>query len=302
MDKNPYVLNNQDISFFRKKFYVWRFFDIYKTQKIYQHMKTFACVASTDGYERSDFFEYSLNKYGFRSDEFNKEPIDFLYVGCSETFGQGGTIEESWPHILNKKLNNSGPYINLGVPGAGWTEIISNVFTYIENFGAPKNIFMLLPNIERRTVYGYMPNAVLSKIKLFKNKIKEDKKQGIGYHMWWFPGMSNNGNKYPKKYRLDHHQYKTLILQRYEQVKMLSKLCNILNIKLVFAVNSDVENSSFNLIKYASHENLGSFFYLDNARYFNQEGLFENKKYDGHNSIEWHQFVAEEMYKNWNIK
>lgn len=58
-------------------------------------------------------------------------------------------LEESWAYILNKKVGNSGPYINLGVPGAGWAEIIANVFTYIENFGAPKNIFVLLPNMER---------------------------------------------------------------------------------------------------------------------------------------------------------
>ena len=301
MNKKTYHLDIKDVPFFTKQFYVWKFFDVYKKQKIYQHMKTFSCVASTNGLDINDLFEYNLNKHGFRCDDFKKEPVDFLYAGCSETFGQGGPIEESWAYVLNKKVGNSGPYINLGVPGAGWTEIIANVFTYIENFGAPKNIFVLLPNMERRTVYGYGPHGVLSKIKIFRNKIIENKKDPKGYYLWWFPGMSNESNKYPRKYRLKPDNYKTLFLQRYEQVRTLIKMCNALNINIVFTANSQAELGDLHLIQKNSEDDLKSFFYLDQDDYYKNLTDGDKRKYDGHNSFGWHNFVAEKMYEHWNV-
>ena len=304
MNEEKYHINTQDISFLMKKFYAWRFFDMYKTQKIYQHVKTFACVPSTDGLDKENFFEYKLNSHGFRSDEFKKGSADFLYAGCSETFGQGGPIEESWSYMLNKKVGNSGPYINLSAPGLGWTEILSNIFTYMENFGTPKNIFILLPNMERRIVYGYSPAGKLFKIKIFRNKIgriKENKKEVLGYHLWWLPSMWGAMNKYPRKYKFSGKEYKTLILQRCEQIRTLIKVCNAFNINLVFTINSQSELDNFNFIKKYSDNELQSFFYLNQNKAFANINPDEVGKYDGHHSAGWHKFLAEEMYTHWSL-
>jgi hypothetical protein len=297
--RKNYELSINDAIFFSKKFYAWAHYDNFLHNEIYQHKKTFYCTIKVSENELQDFFKYTLNNYGFRSDNFKKENPDFLYAGCSETFGQGGPIEDSWPHMLNKKLNNNGSYINVSFPGAGWSEIISNVFTYIEKFGIPKNIFLLLPNIERRTIYGFAPLGKLSKIKLFRNWIEEDKSTKPYFYLWWVPGMSRDGNKYPRKYRLNSYQYKSLFLQRYDQIRTLSKVCNALGINLTFAINSDIENNYFDLIKQTNKEDLKSFFQLQTTEFLATLKEPSIGKYDGHRAANWHQFVANEMYKHW---
>jgi len=58
--------------------------------------------------ERAEFFD--LNSEGFRGPEFSKDKPDNTYriitVGGSTTFGSGVTDENTWPRILEKKLQN----------------------------------------------------------------------------------------------------------------------------------------------------------------------------------------------------
>jgi uncharacterized protein YjbI with pentapeptide repeats/lysophospholipase L1-like esterase len=69
---------------------------------------------------------YNMNSEGFRGPEFIKDKPDNTYriiaVGGSTTFGAGVTNENTWPSILEKKLQNiSGDkdieVINSGIPG-----------------------------------------------------------------------------------------------------------------------------------------------------------------------------------------
>ena len=69
---------------------------------------------------------YSMNSEGFRGPEFIKDKPNDIYriiaVGGSTTFGAGVTDENTWPSILEKKLQNiSGDkdieVINAGTPG-----------------------------------------------------------------------------------------------------------------------------------------------------------------------------------------
>jgi hypothetical protein len=99
------------------------------------------------------------NRYGFRSDEFTATHDDkrhLLFAGCSETYGRGGNIEESWGHMvyssISKNTDTSG-FFNLGIPGAGFKEIICEVIEYCNKYGAPDDIFILFPNLERYIWY-----------------------------------------------------------------------------------------------------------------------------------------------------
>jgi hypothetical protein len=95
-----------------------------------------------------------LNSYGFRSDEFNKNTSsnNYLYAGCSYTFGAGMNLENIWPHLTNKKLGGD-MFLNLGVTGGSTHRIIMNVINYIRFFGAPKGIFILFPDLTRVDVF-----------------------------------------------------------------------------------------------------------------------------------------------------
>ena len=69
---------------------------------------------------------YDMNSEGFRGPEFSKDKPDNTYriiaVGGSTTFGSGVTNENTWPKILEKKLQNLSEskkieVINSGIPG-----------------------------------------------------------------------------------------------------------------------------------------------------------------------------------------
>ena len=52
---------------------------------------------------------YQLNKNFFRCENFKKdhEGIHILFAGCSETFGEGGNIENNWTRLVYDKLKEN---------------------------------------------------------------------------------------------------------------------------------------------------------------------------------------------------
>lgn len=99
---------------------------------------------------------YRINKDGFRSDNFEpykKNNLGVLFAGCSLTFGEGLPENLSWPSMLQKKLSEFSKKTiqsyNMGYPAASIQLIIKNTISFINKFGKPKMLFLLLPNIER---------------------------------------------------------------------------------------------------------------------------------------------------------
>lgn len=99
------------------------------------------------GWKRMEFGTIcDYNEYGFRSPEF-KNNIEYLFAGCSVASGLGLPIEETLPYILSKNLNveyNSVARYGDSVPGQ-----VSKIFSYINEFGNPKNIVALFPDFNR---------------------------------------------------------------------------------------------------------------------------------------------------------
>jgi hypothetical protein len=93
---------------------------------------------------------YRINNYGYRSDDITKEHSEsnFLYSGCSNTFGVGLPLESIWAHQINSLLSGE-KFINLGINGGSYKTMVYDVFKYIKNFGKPKGVFLLFPNLER---------------------------------------------------------------------------------------------------------------------------------------------------------
>jgi hypothetical protein len=108
---------------------------------------------------------YVSNSYGHRSDEFqrlDKDKVNILFAGCSQTFGLGLPVEETWPSILYKwmKENHSdidfGPYQALSFTGGSIEKIVQNIFKYCHLFGNPNIIYFLAPDIDRQIGYGLL--------------------------------------------------------------------------------------------------------------------------------------------------
>jgi hypothetical protein len=93
---------------------------------------------------------YTFNNFGHRCDDFSKETAsdNFLFAGCSFTFGVGIPYEHTWGYELNKQLNGNHFY-NISAAGRNAQVIVNEIYQYIKLFGKPKNIFAMFPNMDR---------------------------------------------------------------------------------------------------------------------------------------------------------
>jgi hypothetical protein len=83
--------------------------------------------------------------FSFRTPEIENK--DLIALGCSQTYGVGVCEESTWPALLAKKLNLS--YANIAVPGTSVARSVTSFFSYIEKYGKPKAVAILLPDMYR---------------------------------------------------------------------------------------------------------------------------------------------------------
>jgi hypothetical protein len=121
-----------------------------------------------DDYDQDPSVRYYFNSLGYRSDEFTKvhEGEHVLFAGCSETEGMGGDLESCWSYMTYKKLSETqklSGFFNLSRGGWGHDVIIPNIIEYINTYGKPNKIYMLLPNLSR----GFVWNGSLNQEELY---------------------------------------------------------------------------------------------------------------------------------------
>jgi hypothetical protein len=115
--------------------------------------------------------KYSFNNESYRCDNFNLEKTNnnFLFSGCSYTFGSGLPYNGTWAYQLNKDLSGDQFY-NLGLNANSQKSIIYDVYNYIRKYGKPKAVFILFPDISR--VIGFVDS--LSSIEVKTRLLNEE--------------------------------------------------------------------------------------------------------------------------------
>lgn len=93
----------------------------------------------------------SMNINGFRSPEPVSSP-DFLFSGCSVTYGWGLDLEDLWHEKLIKELG--GSYSSVAMHGDSIPAQVLKIFAYIKEHGSPKNIVALFPDFDRFLSYN----------------------------------------------------------------------------------------------------------------------------------------------------
>jgi hypothetical protein len=95
--------------------------------------------------------EYSLNEEYFRCDSFTKDHKSphILFAGCSQTEGVGAPLETVWSKVLLDTVSPDSGFYTIAKSGFGWQKVISNFMIYVERYGAPEYLFVLLPNLGR---------------------------------------------------------------------------------------------------------------------------------------------------------
>jgi hypothetical protein len=109
--------------------------------------------------------EYTLNSYNCRGPEFTSD-VDFIFAGCSQTFGIGVPDDGVWPRFVAETLD--GTYVNLSMLGAGMEWITDSIYRYVHTFGKPsRGIMVLAPDMYRvdqivNNVLNSCPNPSIS--------------------------------------------------------------------------------------------------------------------------------------------
>jgi len=130
---------------------------------------------------------YKYNKHGFRSDNFTQAVSStIVFAGCSEGEGIGGNIEDSWPRIVydNLNINNSlDGFFNLSCDNFGYHKIINNCIYYINNYGKPGSIVMLLPDISRSYIWNSESKEYVQDWINTKRKMSEKEEDRLMSHL-----------------------------------------------------------------------------------------------------------------------
>jgi hypothetical protein len=89
---------------------------------------------------------YKVNRHGHHGSNFVHNP-DILALGCSVTAGCGLPYDLTWPHLVARELDQTVNVISH--PGASIQRIFNNFICYAKEFGLPKKILFLTPDLGR---------------------------------------------------------------------------------------------------------------------------------------------------------
>ena len=89
---------------------------------------------------------YSMNSKGYRGSELSST-TELVFSGCSYTFATGLQDEYIWGNQLAKSLGMTSS--NLGQEGWSTQAIVKNLFSYFEEYGNPKVLVCLFPDLQR---------------------------------------------------------------------------------------------------------------------------------------------------------
>jgi hypothetical protein len=168
LTKEQYIKTLQDFTMGNKT---------YEEKDGYYILDTFGHELIEKG--REDWsIEYALNSDLFRCDHFktSHEGIHILFSGCSVSEGIGIKKEDTWSHILYKKLSEEKTvdgYFNLAHAGNGHHQIINNFLEYIKRYGKPDIFVVLHPNIERQ--YKFLKEENIFSYQVEAQKLNQDR-------------------------------------------------------------------------------------------------------------------------------
>ena len=193
-------------------------------------------------------FNYNLNQYGFRSEEFstfNSKNINILTIGCSNSVGIGIPNEYTWSELLKEKIflnNDKEVHIyNLSVSGGNIRLLIKNIITFINTVGRPNYIFALFPDVPRYIHFD-------------KNKVEYS--NGV----WFKPDHNGQAKKskiiasfqYSKKYQ-ENYDHSINFFETTIYLHLLELMCNLSNINLKWGSWNHLDNALYNNIKFKNY-------------------------------------------------
>jgi len=198
--------------------------DFYEEDSYFYTKKTFSLENIQSGLGDCNFY-YKLNKDGFRSknfDEFDQNNTNFLFAGCSITYGIGLPEGLTWPDFFSKKVSdsqNNFDFYNISLPGASIFLNFKNILAFIKSVGKPDYILMIVPETTRNLHWDV-------ESKKFANALITSQQRQVDIN-------------YKKQYVQENNLMFNIVY-----LQTLEYICSILGIKLIWtswnSISSDI--------------------------------------------------------------
>lgn len=174
--------------------------------------------------------KYRENIYGFRGDLPDGE-VDFVFAGCSLTYGSGLSEENIWGNVLSNKYKKNSFLI--ARPGVSISWIIDQLFTFFKEYGNPPVVLCLFPDLYRINL------PVDGNYYRTKNQNKNQVMNNISYffHSHLEPPEKKIFSAYlrmPYDYEEAVSPY-IAINENIRSIRRLEQYCNAVGIKLLWS-------------------------------------------------------------------
>jgi hypothetical protein len=257
------------------------------------------------GKELNASYHAKLNSFGFRSDEFKKmhDQPHILFAGCSETFGEGGELEDSWAYKtyldLSGSIGSSG-YFNIGFPGKGYQDIINLCMQYWNTHAKPDYIMIAFPSLLRKK--SWVEKEDLST----ENNLEEINFKS-GYYM--LMPQRDKGETLSGRYRLTgsgfwHKNTYSVSKVRSDlidfclAVKLFEELCKEKKIKFLWTLLDTNDDFTLNELKNNfKHTFVDRFNRSDVVNLIAENPSYTLEKSDGHLGTGYHQIISNNFLK-----
>ena len=102
----------------------------------------------TDIYPSYYKIKHEINENGYRGDR--TQPSEVLYLGTCDVMSNlpPGDGQYRWSALVHTALHPDQPYIALGTVASGLPSMVRRLYAYIQNFGAPKYLYMTVPRFD----------------------------------------------------------------------------------------------------------------------------------------------------------
>lgn len=245
------------------------------------------CAISRKNHVYPDpLISYKINNYGYRSDDIEEKDTsnNFIFSGCSNTFGIGVPVESIWAHQINEELGGE-KFINIGMNSGSHKTIAFDIFRYIKKFGKPKGVFILFPNMERQVGFSKDEDPNIFVLVYRKPRDREDMKK-----------------------IKEAIQDETALFEFYHTVMMLEDYLEALGVPLVWATwDEDLNKKILETKGFRNYVNSKNFDIYDRTTSLGKPEKFNNRYWEiardfSHMGTKQHMFYYQLLIDAWRLR
>jgi hypothetical protein len=164
------------------------------------------------------------------------DQTNFLFSGCSHTFGEGLPEKYLWPTLFMDKVKNDNTnFYNIGAMGGSTRLIVKNVLSFIRVYGSPDFIFLMMPDLHRDLQFHPETNKMIN---------------CFPHTMW----LTSKEHKVQQKFTMNYSPEYTIFTNT-EYLRMLEDICSAKKIKLLWSTWSSESDSVYSQLNFKNYVN-----------------------------------------------